>query len=584
MQTALPVLFVALLAVSCAFAGDRIGGPPIATRAEVFARHGMAATSHPLVTQIALDVLKAGGSAVDAAIAADAALGLMEPTGSGIGGDLFAIVWDAKTQKLYGLNGSGRAPYGLTREMLVEKGLKRVPDFGPLPVTVPGCVDGWFELHAKFGKLPMKDVLAPAIRYAREGFPLTELIAYYWAIGGKNLKDYPGFSDTYLPGGRAPAKGEIFANPRLAGTLEQIAAGGRDAFYRGEIAQRIDAFCQANGCYLRAKDFADHTSTWVEPLSTNYRGYDVWELPPNGQGIAALQMLNILEGLNLREMGHNSADYLHALVEAKKIVYEDRARFYADPEFAKVPVAQLLSKSYAAERRKLIDPKRAAMEYPAGRPDGVTAEDAARRAALAAADAKLREGDTVYLTVADSEHNMVSLIQSNYRGFGSGVCPADLGFCFQDRGAQFTLEAGHPNVLEPHKRPFHTIIPAFVTKDGKPWLSFGVMGGDMQPQGHVQILCNLIDFGMNLQEAGDAARFYHTGSSDPDGTHMEGGGRLALESGVGTAVRDALASRGHVLKDAPGAYGGYQAIRYDAVNDVYAGASESRKDGHAAGY
>ncbi len=583
MHTALTIIVVAALAASCAFAGDRVGGSPIATRAEVFARHGMAATSHPLATQIALDILKSGGSAVDAAIAADAALGLMEPTGSGIGGDLFAIVWDAKSQKLYGLNGSGRSPYGLTREILVEKGLKRVPDFGPLPITVPGCVDGWYELHGKFGKLPMKDVLAPAIRYAREGFPLTELIAYYWEIGGQHLKEYPGFADIYLPGGHAPGKGEVFANPRLAATLELIAAGGRDVFYRGEIAQRIDAFCQAHACYLRAKDFADHTSTWVEPLSTNYRGYDVWELPPNGQGIAALQMLNILEGYDLKAMGHNSADYLHTLIETKKIVYEDRARFYADPDFAKAPVTQLLSKSYAAERRKLIDAQHAAKQYPAGNPENAALSKAMREK-LAQADAKLREGDTIYLTVADSEHNMVSLIQSNYRGFGSGVCPAELGFCFQDRGAQFTLEAGHPNVFEPHKRPFHTIIPAFVTKDGQPWMSFGVMGGDMQPQGHVQILCNLIDFGMNLQETGDAARFYHTGSSDPDGTKMDDGGKLAVESGVSMAVREALVARGHVLKDAPGAFGGYQAIRYDAKNDVYIGASESRKDGHAAGY
>ena len=560
------------LAPTFAVAGDRITGRNFATRSEVIARHGMAATSQPLATQVALDILKQGGSAVDAAIAANAALGLMEPVSCGIGGDLFAIVWDAKTQKLYGLNASGCSPLGLTREWFVENGHKEIPPFGPLPVSVPGCVDGWFELHELFGKLPMTDVLAPAIQYAREGFPVSELIAYYWGRGGNFLKDYPGFADTFLPDGRAPKKGEIFQNPRLADTLEKIATSGRDVFYKGEIADVIDSFCRRVDCFLRKEDLARHTSTWVDPVSTVYRGYQVYELPPNGQGIAALQILNILEGFDLRAMGHNSAAYLHHLIEAKKIAYEDRARYYADPDFAELPIQGLISKKYARGRRSLLDPTRASHHIAPGEFEWSRVEN------------KLRDGDTIYLTVADKDRNMVSLIQSNYRGFGSGLCPDGLGFCLQDRGELFTLEEGHPNVYEPGKRPFHTIIPAFVTRDGQPWLSFGVMGGDMQPQGHVQILCNLIDFGMNLQEAGDAARFHHTGSSSPTGSVMTDGGTVALESAIGLEVRRELENMGHNIVHRVGPFGGYQAIMYDAENDVYVGASESRKDGQAGGY
>jgi gamma-glutamyltranspeptidase/glutathione hydrolase len=593
------VAIVLLLIAPFASGGDRITGRMFATRSEVIAQHGMACTSHPLATQIAIDVLKSGGSAVDAAIAADAALGLMEPVGAGIGGDLFAIVWDAKSAKLYALNASGRSPYGLTLEEFHKRNLKFVPDFGPLPVSVPGCVDGWFELHKKFGRLPMKDILAPTIRYARDGFPMSELIGYYWAAG-ERLKEHPGFAATFLPNGKAPAKGEVHRNSMLAATLEKIGAGGRDVFYKGELADAMDAFCRREdvGCFLRKRDFEEHSSTWVDAVSTNYRGYDVWEIMPNTQGLAALQILNILEGFDLKAMGHNSAAYLHHCIEAKKLAFEDRARYYADPEFAKIPIERLNSKDYAAERRKLINPKRAGRTFPAG-----VAEHAARALdadapSLAsselnpksklqnwsAADAALREGDTVYLTVADKDHNMVSLIQSNYRGFGSGLCPDGLGFCFQDRGALFSLEDGHPNVYAPHKRPFHTIIPAFITREGKPYLSFGVMGGDMQPQGHVQIVCNLIDFGMNVQEAGDAARWYHTGSSEPTGQKMSDGGILALESGVDGEVVRTLVQMGHKIQPQIGPYGGYQAILYDAKNDVYVGASESRKDGHAAGY
>ncbi|MGB2988037.1 MAG: gamma-glutamyltransferase [Phycisphaerae bacterium] len=559
------VVIVACPLRALAGGGDRVTGQPFATRSEVIARHGMAATSQPLATQVAIDILKQGGSAVDAAIAANATLGLMEPTGSGIGGDLFAIVWDAKTQKLYGLNASGRSPYGLTLQHFKDQGHESIPPFGPLPVTVPGCVGGWFELHEKFGRLEMSTILAPAIAYAREGFPLSEFIAYCWERGGRILKDYPNFADTFLPGGRPPEKGDVFRNPDLARTYEVIAQKGRDAFYRGELTATMVTFCKRAGCFLRERDFADHTSTWVEPVSTNYRGYGVWELPPNGQGIAVLQMLNLIEPHDLASMGHNSAEYLHLLLEAKKIAYEDRARFYADMDFAEVPVSALISKEYATRRGALFNPRKSLREFAPG-------------------DPKLMRGDTVYLTVADSNRNMVSLIQSNYWGFGSGLVPDGLGFVFQDRGQLFSLEEGHPNVYEPHKRPFHTIIPAFVTKDGTPWLSFGVMGGDMQPQGHVQILCNLIDFGMNLQEAGDAARFHHQGSSEPTGGRMSNGGWVALESGISMKAMRGLDHRGHQVRFESGGFGGYQAILYDAKRDIYVGASESRKDGQAAGY
>ncbi len=566
---------IALLASFCAmtmeggYAGPRPSGSLVPTRSEVIATHGMAATSHPLVSQIALDILKRGGTAVDAAIAANAAIGLMEPTGNGVGGDLYAIVWDAKSKRLHGLNASGRSPQSLTlaklREELRKAGSKAIPPRGPLPVSVPGTVDGWFELHGRFGKLPMKDLLAPAIGYAREGFPVTEVIAEGWARNARLLKDYPNFAATFMPGGRAPAKGEIFRNPLLGNTLTAIAEGGRDAFYKGAIAQRIDKYMRANGGYLTAADLGAHRSEWVEPVSTNYRGYDVWELPPNTQGIAALQMLNILEGYDLAKMGFGSAQYLHLFVEAKKLAFEDRARYYADPQFAKIPLQALISKDYATRRRALIRLDGAAREYPT--------------------DPKaLEQGDTIYMTVADSAGNMVSLIQSNYRGMGSGMTPDDCGFILQDRGELFSLEEGHANVYAPGKRPFHTIIPAFVTKDGKPWLSFGVMGGAMQPQGHVQIIVNLIDFGMNLQQAGDVPRVRHDGSSEPTGEVMRDGGEVVLEQGVKPETVKALEALGHKVKIAnDGDFGGYQAIQRNAEG-VYFGASESRKDGAAQGY
>jgi gamma-glutamyltranspeptidase / glutathione hydrolase len=544
---------------------DRITGRTFASRSEVIAPHAMAATSQPLVTQAALDIMKKGGSAVDAAIAADAMLGLMEPTGSGIGGDLYAIVWDAKTKKLYGLNGSGRSPKSLTLDHFKKLGLTHIPPYGPLPVTVPGAVDAWYELHGRFGRLPMKDLLAPTISYARDGFPVSELIAYYWQKGANNLQKWPGFADTYMPGGKPPRKGERFRNPNLARTLEKIAAGGRDVFYKGELARAMDAYMKVNGGFLSYEDLAAHTSDWVEPVSTSYRGYDVWELPPNGQGAVALQMLNTLEAYDLKSMGFGSPEYVHLFVEAKKLAFEDRAKWYADSAFNKIPLKGLISKEYAAERRKLIDLHKAAKSYEAGNP-------------------ALQDGDTIYLTTADAEGNMVSLIQSNYRGMGSGMAPTGLGFDFQDRGELFDLEEGHFNTYAPGKRPFHTIIPAFVTKDGQPFLSFGVMGGATQPQGHVQILVNLIDFGMNLQEAGDAPRILHEGSSEPTGEKMTDGGRVLVESGIPYETVRALMDMGHAVGFTLGDYGGYQAIRWDPVQKVYYGASESRKDGQAAGY
>jgi gamma-glutamyltranspeptidase/glutathione hydrolase len=549
---------------------DRISGQPFATRSEVYAEHGMVATSQPLATQVGLDVLKAGGSAIDAAIAANAALGLMEPTGCGIGGDLFAIVWDAQERRLYGLNGSGRSPQGLSYEKLREEldalGRRTIPPLGLLPISVPGTVDAWFELHGKFGRLPMAEILAPAIRYAEKGFPVAEAIAVGWR-GAEQFRDLPGAAyATWAPEGRTPGKGERFRNPDLARTYRRIAAGGRDVFYRGEIAAEIDAFMREHGGYLRGEDLAAHTSTWVEPVSVNYRGYDVFEMPPNGQGIAALQMLNMLEGYDLAAMGFNSPEALHVMIEAKKLAFEDRAKFYADPDFADIPLEWLLSKDYAAERRALIDLERAARRVEAGHPP-------------------LEEGDTIYLATADAEGNMVSLIQSNYRGMGSGVMVPGLGFGFQDRGEQFVLEPrDHANVYAPGKRPFHTIIPAFVMKDGEPWLSFGVMGGSLQPQAHVQILVNLIDYGMNLQEAGDAARWSHQGSTDYHIAPMTTGGHVALENGVPWMTRAGLRRRGHDLRFELGGFGGYQAVARDPVTGFYIGASESRKDGHAAGW
>jgi gamma-glutamyltranspeptidase/glutathione hydrolase len=545
---------------------DRPFEQQFATRSVVMATHGIAATSHPLATQIAVQLLRQGGSAVDAAIGANAALGLMEPTGAGVGGDLFAIVWDAEHRQLRGLNASGRSPLSLTLEHLQSLGLEQIPRYGPLAVSVPGAVDGWSELHAAFGRLELAELFAPAIEYAEQGFGVTEVIAADWAADAALFKEYPGFSDVFMPGGRAPVAGELFRNPRLATTYRAIADGGRDAFYEGDLAFEIENYVRANGGYLGAEDLAAHRSEWVEPVSTNYRGYDIWELPPSGQGIAALQMLNILEAYDLASAGWGSPEYLHLLIEAKKLAFEDRAYYYADPTFADVPVAGLISKEYAHQRRRLIDRSKASRELSYGDP------------------AVLQQGDTVYLTVADQDGNMVSLIQSNYCGMGSGMTPGELGFVLQNRGELFSLEPTHPNVYAPGKRPFHTIIPAFVTRDGEPLMSFGVMGADMQPQGHVQVLVNHIDFGMNIQQAGDAPRIRHDGSSTPTGEKMTDGGCVFLESGFGAETLAALAAMGHATSREVSGYGGYQAILRDEERHVYQGASESRKDGHAAGY
>ena len=557
------VFYICMRLISLnAVAYDRITGEPFATRSEVIAQNAMAATSQPLATQVALEVMKRGGNAVDAAIAANAMLGLVEPTGCGIGGDLFALVWDAESKQLYGLNASGRSPQSLSLDYFKENGHKKIPSFGALPVSVPGAVDGWFMLHDRFGSVPMSAVLAPAITYAREGFPVSEVIAYYFAMNKARIGHYPGFADVFMPNGDVPKKGEVFTNPNLAATYEKIATGGRDAFYKGDIARTIGAYIKDQGGFLSYADLAAHTSTWVEPVSANYRGYDVWELPPNGQGIAALQILNVLEQYDIEGMGFDSAEYIHTFVEAKKLAFEDRAKFYADPDFVETPVEWLISKQYAQQRRSLIDPKKAAKRYDAGQ----------------------YEGDTIYLTVADQQGNMVSLIQSNYRGMGSGMTPTDLGFVLQNRGESFNLQEGHANVYAPNKRPFHTIIPAFVTKNNKPYMSYGVMGGGTQPQMHAQIIVNMIDFGMNLQEAGDAPRILHSGSSEPTGSLMEDGGYISLESRFSPTVRRGLIQKGHVLSDVVGAFGGYQAILKDPNNGVYYGASESRKDGHAAGF
>lgn len=554
------MLVLANLSVANAY--DRVTGKIFASRSEVIAQHGMAATSQPLATQVALDILKSGGNAIDAAIAANAMLGLVEPTGSGIGGDLYAIIWDAKNQKLHGLNASGRSPQTLTLEYFKEQGLTEIPKFGALPVSVPGAVDGWFEMHAKFGSKPMTQILAPAIKYAREGFPVSELISYYLHLSVARIGQYDGFKETYMPKGKMPNTGDIFKNPGLASTYEKIATGGRDAFYKGDIARIIDTYIKAQGGFLSYDDLASHSSTWVEPVSANYRGYDVWELPPNGQGIAALQILNIMERYDVEGMGFGSPEYVHTFVEAKKLAFADRAKFYSDMDYNDVPVATLISKQYAAQRQALINPNKAAKRVDAG----------------------LNEGDTIYLTVADKDGNMVSLIQSNFRGMGSGMTPTGLGFVLQNRGELFALDPNHFNAYAPNKRPFQTIIPAFITKNNQPYLSFGVMGGGAQPQMHAQVVMNMIDFGMNTQEAGDAPRILHSGSAQPTGTDMTDGGYVSLESGFSAETRRELLKKGHVLRDVSGAFGGYQAIRYDADNKVYFGASESRKDGHAAGY
>lgn len=563
--------------------GERVSGQPFATRSPVIAPHGAAATAHPLATQAAIEVLQSGGSAIDAAIAANAMLGLVEPTGNGVGGDIFVIVWDPRTQRLYGYNGSGRTPRGMSLAQMRREARRRgnpnaVPSFGAASVSVPGAVDGWFALHERFGRKPMAELLAPAIRYAREGAPIPQTIAMYWAnnrrrleteFSAGRLQEVENARRTYfcqenceeyrqMPDGHG-----LFRNPDLANTLEQIATGGRDAYYRGPIARTIDAYMRRIGGWLRYDDLARHQGEWVDPICAPYRDVEVCELPPNSQGVVALQTLRILDGYNLRDMGFLSADSLHTQIEATRLAFADRAQFYGDPAFTGFDTRNLLTNEYTAQRRAMISNDRAMPPPP---------------------HAELRiDGDTTYLTTADSDGMMVSLIQSNYRGMGSGLVPDGLGFMLQDRAELFSLQSGHPNVYAPGRRPFQTIIPAFALRNGQPWLSFGVMGGDMQPQAHVQIIVNIVDYGMDVQAAGDAARYRFYGGAEPTGDQPDGVGFVAMENGIPPAIRAELERRGHRIRPADGSFGGYQAIMRHP-NGVYEAATEMRKDGTAGGY
>ena len=536
------------------------------SRSVQMAPHGMVATSHPLAAQIGLDVLKSGGNAADAGVAASAMMGLVEPMSCGIGGDLFVIYWDQTEKALTGLNASGRSPQRLTLDLFHERGFSQIPLDGPLSWSVPGCVDGWQQLLTRHGTQPLADLLAPSIQTAEEGFPVPEVIAGYWASSAQALSQWPGSTRTYLPGGAPPAEGSLFRNPELAETYRLIANLGTQAFYAGSITDKIIACSEGVGGFMSHADFSHHTSEWIAPVSTNYRGYDVWELPPNGQGIAVLEMLNILEQYEIATMGPKSVDWIHLFTEAKKLAFADRARFYADMNIADVPVKELISKEYAQIQNRRINMQQAANNVAPG-------------------DPRLSLGDTIYLTVVDRHRNCCSLIQSNFHGFGSKIAPPGTGFVLQNRGALFTLDDKHPNRYEPGKRPFHTIIPAMVTKNDKPWFCFGVMGGDMQPQGHVQVLVNMIDFGMNVQMAGDLARVCHNGSATPTGLpETEQGGEILVESGIDDETIQQLEQRGHRVRRAVGAFGGYQGILIDPKTNVLHGATESRKDGAVVGY
>ncbi|MEO1021984.1 MAG: gamma-glutamyltransferase [Bacteroidota bacterium] len=578
MNTSRPVLTLLLIGVLSMLSYtvraqiDREAGSAFATRSEVIAQRGMVATSQPLATQVGLQVLRNGGNAIDAAIAANAAMGLMEPTGNGIGGDLFAIIWHQESGKLYALNASGRSPLGLSydrlMEILKEKERDGIPAYDLLSVSVPGAVDGWFEMHERFGSVPMEDILAEPIWYAENGFPVSEAISRAWRRSAPRLSRQPGtFKETFTFDGRGPEKGEVFRNPDLGNTFRILASKGRDGFYKGEIAEKIDAWMKENEGYLRYEDFDKHTSTWVEPQTVNYRGYDVYQVGGNVQGTAVLQMLNILEGFDLKESGFATANTFHLFTEAKKLAFEDRAKHYTDSDFYDIPYDKLLSKEYAAERRKLIG-------------------ETARKDLTTGVDV-LEEGDTIYLTTADGDGNMVSLIQSNFRGMGTGFVVPGTGFSFQNRGELFSLDPKHPNVYEPGKRPFHTIIPGFVMKDGKPFMTIGNMGGAYQPMGHVSLITNVIDFGMNMQEAGDALRWAHSGSTQPtdplDKTLTEVG-MLSIESSVDPQVLEDLKAMGHQVRIGRSFFGRFQAIMRDPETGVYYGASEARVDGQAAGF
>lgn len=530
-------------------------------RSTIVCQNGMVCSSQPLATMAGVDILKAGGNAVDAAICTNAMLSLVEPMMCGPGGDLFAIVWDEKEKKLLGLNASGRSPYDWSIDKARALGLKEIPIYGPLSWSIPGCVSGWAALQKKLGRFSLAKILEAPIAYARAGFPVSPVIARTWSF---NTKDDPGLAQTFMPGGKPVRFGDIFRNEDLAVFFETIAREGAEAFYQGQIAERIVKFSKDQGGRFSMRDFRDHIANWIKPVSTNYRGYDVWELPPNGQGIATLQMLNLLEHFDIASMRPNSAEHLHLFIEAKKLAFEDRAVYYADMDFAEVPVKELISKEYAEQRVKLIDPKRAAQSVNPGRLKG--------------------SSDTVYLTTADKEGNMVSLIQSIYYPWGSGFVPDGLGFCLQNRGQLFSLDPSHLNKLEPHKRPFHTIIPAFVTKDGKPIFSFGVMGGDFQPQGQVQVLMNIIDFRMSPQQTGEQPRVRHLESSESTGTKMVVGGSVIFERHISEEVKRMLASMGHKVRSETGVFGGYQGIWRKSDPRRYFGGSDPRKDGCAIGY
>jgi gamma-glutamyltranspeptidase/glutathione hydrolase len=545
--------------------GDRPAGNARGTRSVAVARNGMIATSQALASAAGLKALQDGGNAIDAAITAAAVLAVVEPSMNGIGGDLLAIVWDAKTKRIYGLDATGRSAHTATPEEFAKRGLESMPGRGPLPVDVPGVVDGWHQLLSRFGTISLSTALQPAIRYARDGFPVQEIMAADWANAAERLSQDPAAAATFLPNGQAPKHGDIFANPRLAKTLELVAKGGRDEFYKGTIARAIIADMRARNGLLDERDFTDHRSDWVEPIRTNYRGVDVLEMPPSTQGFVALEMLNILEGFDIKSFGHNSADYLHAVTESKKIAFADRAAFLADREtMPKHALATLLSKDYAATRRKDINMQQSGTYKPGALPGAQGAVDVD----FSGSDL----GDTIYMTAADGQGNVVSLIQSLFSSFGAGIVAGETGITLHNRGSGFNLTPGHPNQVAPHKRPLHTLVPAMILRDGRPWVSFGVMGGDNQAQAHAQVVMNLVDFGMNIQEAGEAARMRHGGES------------LQLESGISPDVRKALEARGHKTRDGRGAMGGFQGIMIDPRTGVLMGGSDVRKDGLAIGW
>jgi gamma-glutamyltranspeptidase/glutathione hydrolase len=541
----------------------------------------MAATSQPLATQAAVEVLRTGGNAFDAALAANAVLALVEPTGCGLGGDLFLLAWSAAEQRVVAYNGSGRAPRALTPEAYAAAADRRR---GPASVTVPGCVEAWTAIHARLGSKPMAELLAPAIDYAREGFPVSPVIAAEWRRSVPHLAAYPGFAEQFAPAGRGPAAGETFVNPNLARTLERIAVDGREGFYAGDLAARLVRDANAAGCPLSLADLDEHRGAWVEPISTSYRGAEVLEVGPNTQGLAALQMLNLLELQPIGEWGRESADTWHWFIEAKKLAFADRAAWTAEPDGRDLPTAERLSKAYAARRAEELSMQRAAGAFePLAWPAGA--------------------GDTCYLCTADAAGNLVSWIQSNFIGMGSGLAPGELGFVLQCRGALFDPRPGRPNSFAPGKRPFHTILPGMLLMEGRPWAAFGVMGGDTQPQAHAQVVAHLVDFGLDLQAAGDAPRVVHSGLAQPTGeldgsSAPDDGGRVHLERGFSDELAAELRARGHRIVEAPGVFGGYQAIARTAewaapfpddgparsTRPGWVGASEARKDGQAAGY